>query len=638
MRNSSNTTFGAVLSATLICLVLIPSVSIALAEDFKRTTVIISFEQGPFEHAITQLSERLGYFPVKYRYKSLPGVAACLTQRQIDVLSRIPFVRSIEFDTKTVHIMLDGATYWFGADAASLDFSVDGSLDGSPTYSAGDIVIAVVDTGIDATHIDLDEGKVIGWVDLVNMRLEPYDDNGHGTHVSSIATGTGEGNPSYRGVAPGAALVGVKVLDSSGTGYISDVNYGIQWVIDNKDVYGIEVMSLSLGISGSSDGTDSTSTLVNMAVANGIVAVVAAGNGGPRTYTIGSPAAAEQAITVGALADPSEKGFYLASFSSRGPTKDGRIKPDVCAPGVSITAAKANSGNGYVTYSGTSMATPFVSGTVALILCTDPTLDPAQVKNILASSALDFGLAGKDVEYGYGRLDTYRAVETARGIPGSGGPKTPAHRFMQDTLSGTGDIDNWSYDVVSVNYPIAVTLIMPDWKSAGDPDFDLYLYGPDSALVASSTGVSRQETIAVMVAKTGTYTVRVKSYIGSGNYFLDLSAGLESETVPEIKKMHVADIAMSVLTKATRSQAEAVVIVVDNKGSPVQGVTVTGTWSGLVKGTATATTDANGQAIFNSRWVNKAKGTFTFTVVDLAKAEWVYDPSANKVTSASITI
>src|SRR5205085_8503218 len=102
----------------------------------------------------------------------------------------------------------------FGTAAARAQFGVDGGGDGRPTsYSTGDVVIAVLDTGIDARHVDLAGGKVIGWDDLVNGRPAPYDDNYHGTHVASIAAGTGRGDPRYRGVAPGAALVGVKVLD-----------------------------------------------------------------------------------------------------------------------------------------------------------------------------------------------------------------------------------------------------------------------------------------------------------------------------------------------------------------------------------------------------------------------------------------
>jgi len=540
--NMTGFVFRRLLAITILCtLILAPSVTAIAAENTNRIPVILTFNQILPEQAIKELTAKLGPFQVKYKYKNLPGMAAGLTQQQIEALSNLPFIKRIERDEKVAHITLEPASQWFGADAAASDFGVDGNLDGLPTYSRDDIVIAIIDTGIDNAHVDLNQGKVIGWTDYVNGRTQPYDDNGHGTHVASIAAGTGAGNPAYKGVAPGAALVGVKVLDSTGSGYISDVNYGIQWVIDNKAQYGIEVMSMSLGIAGSSDGTDSTSVLVNQAVQAGIIAVVAAGNSGPAKYTIGSPAAAELAITVGAMADVGAQGFYLASFSSRGPTKDGRIKPDLCGPGVSITAAKAGSGNGYITYSGTSMATPFVSGTVALMLNANHALTPTEVKNMLLTEAIDWGSSGADVEDGYGRLDTYKAVQTARGTTGSGGPVVPSHTFAQGSLSSTGDANYWSYTVTSPSYPVAITLIIPNWQSSTNPDFDLYLYDPDGALTASSTGVSRQETIATSITKTGTYKVKAYSYSGSGSYFFDLSAGLGSSPIDNPPSVSIAD-------------------------------------------------------------------------------------------------
>lgn len=107
------------------------------------------------------------------------------------------------------------------------------------------MVVAVIDTGIDPAHVDLDGGKVIAWNDWVNGRTTPYDDHGHGTHVAGIIAGTGEGNPAYMGVAPGAALVGLKVLNSSGSGALSNVAAAVDWAVTNKDTYNIRVISMS---------------------------------------------------------------------------------------------------------------------------------------------------------------------------------------------------------------------------------------------------------------------------------------------------------------------------------------------------------------------------------------------------------
>jgi serine protease AprX len=259
---------------------------------------------------------------------------------------------------------------------------------------------------------------------------------------------------------------------------------------------------------------------------------VAAGNSGPAQKTIGSPGAAAKALTVGAMADPGEKGFNIASFSSRGTTADGRMKPDIAAPGYNITAAKANSSNQYVTYSGTSMATPFVAGTVALMLDANPSLTPDQVKSNLFTTATDFGPAGQDVDYGWGNLKGYDAVKVSGNFTGTG-PALPNHLFAQDTINTEGYKDEWTFQVNSTSAPISIATIMPDWSGFWfwtDPDFDVYLYDPSGVQVGKAEGVARQETITFTPTKTGTYKLRVTSYSGTGKYFFDLSSHASSLT------------------------------------------------------------------------------------------------------------
>lgn len=229
---------------------------------------------------------------------------------------------------------------------------------------------------------------------------------------------------------------------------------------------------MSLGTSGSSDGTDTVSQAVNRAADAGIIPVIAAGNSGPARFTVGSPGAAEKAITVAAMQDLAEGGFGLASFSSRGPTRDNRIKPDIGAPGVNIMAPRANSGNQYVSYSGTSMATPFVSGTVALMLDANPNLTVQQVRDILQSTAVPWGPEGKDVDYGWGRLDGYAAVKRAAGGSGGSGPAMPGHLYFEGNLASQGAKGEHSFTVNDVSYPVCVTLIMPNWSGSNNPDFE----------------------------------------------------------------------------------------------------------------------------------------------------------------------
>ena len=491
--------------------------------DVEEFDVIITFTE---KFTASDLHKMIGDFTTKYEYQNIDAIAAKLSKAQIDNLSKHNKVKFIQADAE-VKACLGTASSWFGVNKARTDFVIDGDRDGSATsYSTTDVVVAVIDTGIDAAHVDLDGGKVKFFKDFVNNRTTAYDDNGHGTHCAGIIAGTGEGNSAYKGVAPGASLIGLKVLDSGGSGSMSNIDAAIDWCITNKAAYNIKVISMSLGASGSYDGTDSTCQLVNLAYTNGIVPVIAAGNEGPDTYTVGTPGAAANGITVGAMADLGEKGFFLAYFSSRGLTADGRVKPDVCAPGYNIMAAKANSINQYVSMSGTSMATPFVAGTVALMLDINNALTPAQVKTYLTSTAQDWGRTGADLNYGYGRLQAYDAIKAAGSRTGTG-PTVPAHFAKAEDLAGTGKIDTYTLTVNSTAYPIAITMIM----DTTTPDFDVYLYNPSNSKVAYSEGTTRQETVTFTPTVTGTYTIKVSSYSGSGAYVMDVSAGAGALTL-----------------------------------------------------------------------------------------------------------
>ncbi len=494
---------------------------VSKAKDDDVLPVVLRFSQPLSQVNFDAIERQLGDFKVQYRYPSINAVALTLKSKQVRAAAKLGEVETLEFDA-TVRADLNTATAWYGVNKARADFGVTGNADGLSTYSKNDIVVAVIDTGIDTNHVDLDGGKVVCWRDVVGARASAYDDNGHGTHVSSIIAGEGQANPAYTGVAPSAALVGIKVLNAQGSGSLSQVMAGVQWAIDNKAACGIEAINMSLGLSGNSDGTDSLSQLVNAAVTAGIVSAVAAGNEGPASHTIGSPGAAASALTVGSMADPGAGGFFLSYFSSRGPTADGRIKPDIVSPGHSIMAAKYGTTTSYVSYSGTSMATPFVAGVVALMENANPALSPANVKSMLMSTAVGWGPSGPDPDYGSGRLDAYAAIKTAAGATTGTPPVVPSHMYVSGSLPGTGTSAYHNIAVTNASYPIAVTLIMPTWNAV---DFDAYMYGPTGAQVVFSDGTTRQETLTYLPTTTGTYKLEVRSYSGSGSYFADISAG-----------------------------------------------------------------------------------------------------------------
>lgn len=548
--------------------------------------VIVTLKDTATAKNIDALKLEVGSFKVeaggeKEWNKVYPrGFAATVTKKQMLDLSKNPKVARVDIDQK-VEALLETANYWSGATAARLPsptgWNVNGDRDGLPySYSTNpqllDVGIAIVDTGIDPKHKDLNgtnnggTQKVIGWYDVVNGYAAPYDDNGHGTHVAAIAAGEGDDNPRYKGVAPGASLVGIKVLTGGGWGYWSWVITGVNWGVANKNTYGIKVMSLSLGGWGSSDGTDPVSVALNNAVNQGIVVTVAAGNAGPQKYTVSSPAAAANVITVGALADVgymlhalpgvaaeiappvSEKqvtpkdqvsladnGWYLAPWSSRGPTANNLIKPDVAAPGVRIMSAKASYPNtigyhgGYWEMSGTSMATPFVAGVAALMLDANYALTPLQVKNMIKATAEDYGVTGWDVDYGAGRIRAWKAVGyAATGVNPTG--DQPPLSIQPDHLKYYASINDstWYKDypvtVTSDSYPLASTLIMYDWSgyNAGI-DLDLVVYDPSWNWDGYSMGYNRQETVTIEPDTLGNWNATVYKYVGAGRYSLDIS-------------------------------------------------------------------------------------------------------------------
>jgi serine protease AprX len=502
--------------------------------------VIVVLDGLASAERVLRLERDVGGFSTKQRFTIVDAFAARMTKGKVAALSRRADVVQIEEDVP-IRALNDTAQASFGVTTARVDAGVDGDGDGSPsTYSRDDLVAAVLDTGIDAAHRDLDGGKVLAFVNCANrstcVPAAPSDANGHGTHVAATIAGDGEARADrlHRGVAPGAALVGARVLDANGEGSTSNAISALQWLRDNRAAYGIDVVNLSVGSIGCSNGSDSSSAAVNATQAAGLVVVVSAGNEGPQACSIGSPAAAANAITVGAMADLGELGFSLASFSSRGPTADGRVKPDLVGPGVNITSARAGSGTGYVTYDGTSMAAPFVAGVALLMRDANPSLTANDVKARLLSTALDWGASGTDPEYGAGRLDAYDAIRAA-GAPISAPPAVPVHHVRQATILGTGGSVDFPVSVAEGGFPLAATLVAPGWSSSTQtPDFDLLLLDTagtvvarrETAAIADWPARRRQEQLAVPAPPIGSYTLRVVSAAGGGSFVLDVSGAL----------------------------------------------------------------------------------------------------------------
>ncbi|MDG4757671.1 S8 family serine peptidase [Micromonospora sp. WMMD710] len=299
-------------------------------------------------------------------------------------------------------VWLDGRVH---ADLAESTAQIGAPAVWAEGNTAAGVDVAVLDSGADTEHPDL-AGQVTASSSFVPDEPDILDYKGHGTHVASTIAGTGAASGgTERGVAPGARLHIGKVLNSEGSGQDSWIIAGMEWAAREQKA---RIVSMSLG-GESTDGSDPMSQAVDrLSAETGALFVIAAGNSGPAT--IGSPGAANSALTVGAV-DATD---HLADFSSQGPRAgDGGLKPEITAPGVDILAARSHlvrGGSGdYTLMSGTSMATPHVAGTAALVAAAHPDWTGQRIKEALVST-VKATPAYTPYQAGAGRLDAVAAV------------------------------------------------------------------------------------------------------------------------------------------------------------------------------------------------------------------------------------
>ncbi len=363
------------------------------------------------------------------------------------------------------------------------------------------VIIAVLDTGVDLTHPDL-QGKLVAGYDFINNDSDPSDDQGHGTHVAGIAAALSNNSRGIAGVSWGAKIMPVKVLGADGTGSMSAIASGITWAANN----GADVINLSLG------GSSSSSTLqdaVNYAYNQGVLVVAAAGNWYQKGNPVIYPAAYPHVLAVAATGDQDEH----ASYSETGDYVD------VAAPGGNPTDSNDNNpnhwilstywrGRGYGDYLwvvGTSQATPHVAGLAALIWSVNPSLTNDQVEQIIEETAVDLGVPGRDDVFGYGRIDVYAALSRAQTTSA-----LPVRRM-------TGRSRPQSGSAIAVSAP-RLPLRTPPLSEAA--------FVPGTLLVKFRTGVS-DASAAILLSR---YPVQVTGEIaGLGVLRLSVPEGREQE-------------------------------------------------------------------------------------------------------------
>jgi len=427
-----------------------------------------SARRGKLDHELTQRSTRGGTskvivtlqpgatLPPEFaRYTRAHGRLRLINGQVLEVPNSVlrrfaahPSVFKIDFDRPIAKSNLRTALT-IGSPAAQFGYGFTGQ----------GIGVAIIDSGITSWHDDLTSrtGSLYPWgnqrvsafVDFVNGGTQPYDDDGHGTHVAGIIAGNGYDSLGQKaGVAPDASLVSLKVLDASGNGNISNIIAAFDWIVEHHTEYNIRVVNASVGAAiRESYWTDPLTLAAKRVVDAGVVVVTAAGNlgrnaAGEEQYGgITAPGNAPWVLTVGASSTngtPARGDDTMASFSSRGPTfKDWNAKPDLVAPGVGTVSLANPLSNYYVTksqylapgqlatpfmpylsLSGTSMAAPVVSGTVALMLQANPALTPNMVKAILQYTA-ETNAGYNALTQGAGFLNALGAVRLAQFFAGA---------------------------------------------------------------------------------------------------------------------------------------------------------------------------------------------------------------------------
>ena len=358
--------------------------------DDGRISVIVDFDHTPTEADQAMLEWEVD-FQTQFRYWLIDSIAGTVELSRIHNLLELPGVVFIELDG-ILEIQMEDVVPAHGVDLVWQDTG----------YTGAGVTMAIIDTGIDANHSGLDDldddnstndTKVIAFYDAINnpgarngSEIFPYDDNGHGTHCAGITAGTGAPTFQHVGVAPHANLVGVKVLSGSGSGSFAQVMAGMEWTVEKRHEFNIRAASMSLGGPGPIEWTsaeeESVNRMANEMMRSGVALFIAAGNSAG-SATIGTPGSAEDVITVGAL----DKDTAIAVYSSQGPTEEGRIKPNLAFVGSSVNAPDANTGDGYVALSGTSMATPGAAGVGVLMFQANPDLSPFDIRNIMQETS-----------------------------------------------------------------------------------------------------------------------------------------------------------------------------------------------------------------------------------------------------------
>lgn len=466
------------------------------------------------------------------------------------------------------------------------------------TKGSSDVVVAVLDTGVAQSAPDLAETNFVAGWDFINGDDDPVDDEGHGTHVTGTIAQSTDNAIGVAGIAPNTSIMPVKVLDGAGRGDAASLASGLYWATDE----GAHVINMSLSWSSCYDPGDPVYEAIAYANANGVTLVAAAGNDG--LSCVNYPAAYEEVIAVGAT-DFKEKKAYYSSYGTAldltAPGGDVRVdrNRDGVVDGI-LQQTFDTDGYAYFLYQGTSMASPHVAGVAALLIAEDLTKGPAEVRHILESTAEDKGDVGWDSVYGHGLLDAFAALSYSDSMPSNQAP----------TAHAGGPYDGFAL----------TTPVLFDGSGSTDPDGDSLTYnwnfGDGMELLDGGANPDH------IYSDPDTYVVTLIVNDGQENSEPATADVNISAPLPITSTLSVVEPidGRLVWKNATRVKAIAIVKVVDENGDPVSDVTVTVTWDGAYSSSVTLVTGASGTATSETKYVNKPKQSFLFTVQNVVKS------------------
>ncbi|MGH9910037.1 MAG: S8 family serine peptidase, partial [Nitrososphaerales archaeon] len=468
------------------------------------------------------------------------------------------------------------------------------------------------------------------------------DDNGHGTHVAGI-TAAYDNGVGVVGVAPGARLWAVKVLDYTGSGYLSWIISGIDYVTSHASE--IEVANMSLGFKGSTTSGDQA---INNSVTAGVTYVVAAGNSAQDASQFW-PAKNPNVITVSAIADGDGRcgslGFAtsygaddaFATFSNYGSAVD------IAAPGVQIWSTYLN--NGYNTLSGTSMASPHVAGAAALYKADNPGASPAAVRTALINSGVPQNSScDTSQNNGYGGFsgDPDNSHEPLAYV-GTVAAPTPVHDVAVSSISAPSSAAQGQ--LVSIDVQVTNQGNQPETFDVTVRDeTDPSVIGVQAASLGAGSSTTLTFSWDTTSSAVKTHTIKAETSVVTGETDVADNSKTTLVTINEPGSsltLHVGDIQMSgdVSQKGKNKfcKASSTVSVFDQANQPISGVSVLGQWSGAYSASLSGVTGGDGKVLFTSSQV-KGCGSFTFTVNDASKSGYTYDSLSNVETSDSITL